>query len=95
MRSSPSGSTWTSNWRTTTCGVRAAGSAKGKAIPRVLRQVDPELCEKYCRSFTTLFTEGDAADVIRLAEEVLLPAGGPLFDGYRADAPSAWRKTSA
>lgn len=69
-------------------------SAKGKAIPRVLRQVDPALCEKYCQSFTTLFTQGDASDVVRLAEELLRPAGGPLFDGYRADAPSAWRKAA-
>jgi hypothetical protein len=67
-------------------------SAKGKAIPRALRQVDPELCEQYCRSFSTLFAQGDATDVIRLAEELLRPAGGPLFEGYRADAPSAWRK---
>jgi hypothetical protein len=67
-------------------------SAKGKAIPRALRQADPELCEKYCQDFSTLFTQGDAADVVRLAEELLRPAGGPLFDGYRADAPPAWRK---
>jgi hypothetical protein len=67
-------------------------SAKGKAISRVLRQVDAELCEKYCQGFSTLFTQGDATEVIRLAEELLRPAGGPLFDGYRADAPSAWRK---
>jgi hypothetical protein len=67
-------------------------SANGKAIPRALRQADPELCEKYCQSFSTLFTQGDATDVVRLAEDLLRPAGGPLFDGYRADAPSAWRK---
>jgi predicted nucleotidyltransferase len=67
-------------------------SAKGKTIPRVLRQVDPELCEKYSRSFDALFTLGDATSVVHLAEGLLEAAGGPLFDGYRSDAPSTWRK---
>ena len=66
-------------------------SAKGKTIPRVLRQVDSELCEEYTRSFNALFTLGDATGVIRLAEDLLRAAGGPLFDGYRSDAPSTWR----
>jgi predicted nucleotidyltransferase len=35
-------------------------SAKGKAIPRVLQQVDPELCANYSQSFNSLFTLGDA-----------------------------------
>lgn len=67
-------------------------SAKGKAIPRVLQQVDPGLRDRYCHSFDCLFALGDASDVVRLAEELLRMAGGPLFDGYRADAPAAWRK---
>ena len=67
-------------------------SAKGKAIPRVLQRVDPELCRKYAQSFNTLFTLGDVTAVVHLAEELLRAAGGPLFDGYRADAPSAWRR---
>jgi hypothetical protein len=67
-------------------------SAKGKAIPRVLRKVDATLCEKYCQSFSKLFTQGDATDVVLLADELLRAAGGPLFDGYREDAPSSWRR---
>lgn len=67
-------------------------SAKGKAVPRVLRQIDPELCMKYCQSFNTLFSLGDPTSVIHLAEDLLRAAGGPLFEGYRADAPPTWRK---
>ena len=69
-------------------------SARGKSIPRVLRRVDPELCERYCRSFDRLFKSGDAGDVIRLAEDLVRPAGGLLFEGYRSDAPPAWRKSA-
>ncbi len=67
-------------------------SAKGKAIPRVLQGVDPELSAKYSQSFSALFALGDATEVVRLAEELLRATGGPLFDGYRAEAPATWRK---
>jgi predicted nucleotidyltransferase len=67
-------------------------SAKGKAIPRVLRQADPQLFAKYSQCFNALFTLGDAKDVIALAEDLLRASGGPLFAGYRADAPPTWRK---
>jgi len=66
-------------------------SARGKALPRALRRVDPGLCERYCRSFDSLFKSGDAGEVIRLAEDLLRPAGGLLFEGYRSDAPPGWR----
>jgi len=67
-------------------------SASGKAIPRVLGRADPVLCERYCRSFGALFERGDVRPVIALAEELLQPAGGPLFEGYRSDAPATWRR---
>lgn len=41
-------------------------SAKGKSIPRALERVAPELCEKYCESFETLFRSGDASAAIAL-----------------------------
>ena len=71
---------------------RGLWSAKGKAIPRILRQADPALCDSYSDAFTALFARGDPEPVIRLAETLLGQAGGPLFDGYRADAPPAWRR---
>lgn len=67
-------------------------SAKGKAIPRVLRQTNAALSAAYCDAFEELFARGDARSVIRLAEDLLRESGGPLFDGYRAAAPATWRR---
>ena len=66
-------------------------SGKGKGIPRALAALDAGLAERYAGAFARLFAHADAAPVIALAEALLEPAGGPLFDGYRADAPAAWR----
>jgi predicted nucleotidyltransferase len=66
-------------------------SAKGKAIPRALWRADPELCTRYSHSFERLFTHSEARDVIHLAEELLRAGGGPLFEGFRSDAPPTWR----
>lgn len=71
---------------------RGLWSARGKAIARVLRQVDPALCASYNDAFAALFVQGDPGSLIRLAEDILREAGGPLFDGYRADASPAWRR---
>jgi hypothetical protein len=49
------------------------------------------LCDRYCRSFDDLFTRGDGRGVIALAEDLLGPDGGFLFDGFRLDAPAEWR----
>jgi len=67
-------------------------SAKGKAIPRALRQYDAALATAYGNAFASLFTHGDSAPVLRLAEDLLRDAGGPLFDGFRLDAPREWRR---
>jgi hypothetical protein len=67
-------------------------SAKGKAIPRVLQQADAALCTVYSDAFEELFARGDPRAVIRLTEDLLRESGGPLFDGYRADAPATWRR---
>ena len=71
---------------------RGLWSAKGKAIPRVLRQTDAALCAAYCDAFEELFGRGDPQAVIRLAEDLLKESGGPLFDGFRLDAPVSWRQ---
>jgi predicted nucleotidyltransferase len=71
---------------------RGMWSAKGKAIPRALGRADAALCAEYCDAFLTLFSRGEPEAVIRLAETLLRDSGGPLFEGYRADAPPTWRK---
>lgn len=70
-------------------------SARGKAIPRGLMRDDPVLCTSFCRSFEHLFKTGDPSQVIGLAEDLLRSHGGPLFDGYRSDAPVGWRAPQA
>jgi predicted nucleotidyltransferase len=72
---------------------RRLWSAKGKAIPRALRTVDPALASRYTDAFAALFVTSDPQPAIRLAEEFLREAGGPLFDGYRSEAPAAWRQS--
>ena len=67
---------------------RAQGlwSAKGKAIPRVLEKTDADFSKKYIAAFDSLFREANPRSVIELAEEILKPYGGFLFDGFRVDA---------
>ncbi len=72
---------------------RGLWSAKGKAIPRVLERVDGALAARYGDAFAALFSTSDSAAVIRLTEELLHAAGGTLFEGFRLEAPSNWRKT--
>ncbi|PRY22635.1 nucleotidyltransferase-like protein [Aliiruegeria haliotis] len=73
------------------CRSRSLWAAKGKSIPRRLRRLDPEFCERFTQAFAAAFSDGDIAGVIHVSEEVLTPDGGFLFDGYTREAPKAWR----
>lgn len=57
-----------------------------------LRRANEELSARFVLSFQELFQKGEIKAVLDLAEEILEPDGGFLFDGYRLDAPSDWRK---
>jgi hypothetical protein len=67
-------------------------SARGKSIPKVLAQTDEELSLRYCAAFEELFVDGKSEKVVALAEEILNPSGGFLFDGHRLEAPAGYRK---
>jgi hypothetical protein len=67
-------------------------SASGKAIPRALKRASDALCSRYCLAFERLFQDSEPDRVISLAEELLRPSGGLLFEGHRLDAPPEWRK---
>ena len=71
---------------------RGRWSAKGKSMPRALRQADVAMSGAFSDAFTALFTRGEPGAVIALAEEIMRESGGPLFDGFRSDAPPAWRR---
>jgi hypothetical protein len=65
--------------------------ARSKTIPRKLREADASFADKFASSFDKLFA-GDVKPVIQLAEELLSPHGGFLFEGYSLDAPAHFRK---
>ena len=72
---------------------RGLWSAHDKTIPRRLNQIDPDFCARFVHSFSDLFRGGDPGGVIDLAEEVLSPQGGWLFEGFTSTAPARWRST--
>jgi Nucleotidyltransferase domain len=67
-------------------------SAVNKSIPRRLGKTDPELYSRFREGFDQLFAGGQSDKVIALAEEILKPHGGFLFDGYKHEASPAFRK---
>ncbi|HEX4824188.1 MAG TPA: nucleotidyltransferase domain-containing protein [Candidatus Polarisedimenticolaceae bacterium] len=67
-------------------------SGRGKSVARALQSADPALSVRYGDAFDRLFEHHDSGPVVRLAEDLLRDAGGPLFEGYRSDAPAAWRR---
>lgn len=67
-------------------------SATGKAIPRLLEKQDPAFHKQFQKAFALLFTAGDSALVITLAEMVLKPFAGFLFAGHKLQAPQDWKK---
>jgi hypothetical protein len=73
---------------------RGHWSAKGKAIPRRLREIDAPFAARFREAFETLFGGKRSREVIALVEEVLAPFGGFLFDGYKLDAAGDKRKLS-
>ena len=67
-------------------------SAVNKSIPRKLGKTDPEFYSRFREGFDQLFAGGQSDKVIALAEEILKPHGGFLFDGYKHEASPACRK---
>lgn len=58
-------------------------SATGKALPRALAGVDPDLLERLVNGHRHVVNYGDTAVLHRAAVDVLLTAGGALMVGYR------------
>jgi len=68
--------------------LRANGrwAATAKWIPRSLAGLDPAIATAFDVAFADLFERRDAGTLIGFAEQILVPFGGRLFDGYRAEA---------
>ena len=67
-------------------------SAKGKSVPRTLAEADPALARRFVKAFQTAFSTHRSSPILQVAEFILKPFGGWLFDDYRLEAPSGWRK---
>lgn len=70
---------------------RRGWSSGGKAIVKRMKREDPLFARRFAEAFDLLFAAGQASRVIDLAEEVLAPHGGFLFEGYRREVPASWR----
>nr|WP_210239683.1 nucleotidyltransferase domain-containing protein [Mesorhizobium sp. B3-1-6] len=70
---------------------RAHWTGAGKWAPRLLREVDAHLADRFDSAFRTLLSTGDTGPVIAVAEAELAPHGGRLFDGDCRVAPASWR----
>lgn len=77
------------------CRSQGLWSAKGKSIPRRLLQIDSTLARTFTEAFENVFERHDATQVIALAEDILRPHGGFLFENALAEAPITWRKPIA
>jgi hypothetical protein len=73
--------------------LRANGhwSAGGKSIPRQLAKVDWKMARKFKKAFEAAFGSSDARPIIRMADQILKPHGGRLWEGFKRKAPKAWR----
>lgn len=72
------------------CRARGCWAGSGKSLHRRLQHLDPELALRFEKAFGALY-RGDHRPVVELAEAVLAPYGGRLFEGYTSEAPPDWR----
>ncbi len=69
-------------------------NASGKHLPRALNAFDHTIAAAFEAAFDAVFERSDPVPLITFTELMLQPSGGPLFDGYRSDAPADWRAPS-
>jgi len=66
--------------------------ANGKAIIQYLKKENYDLAETYRDAFDEVFKRNHTQQLEVLVKKILEPYGGLLWEGYRADAPSEWKK---
>lgn len=62
-------------------------SGESKALPRIIKKYNPETAARFQSAFESAFQQNDMVPVITLAEEIMSPFGGYLWNGYKAYAP--------
>jgi hypothetical protein len=73
--------------------TRLGWTGSGKNLVKRMKRADAGFAKKFGEAFDEVFTSGHAARVIALAEEMLAPHGGLLFEGYKRDVPLEWRES--
>ena len=68
-------------------------SASGKSLIRQLESENPTLAADFHQSFENLFQTGDISGIEKIVQKILAPYGGLLWEGFRSDAPSQWKKS--
>lgn len=53
-----------------------------KWIVRALKQYDEDFAERFVKAFDAFYKTGNREGIIKIADEVLAPFGGRLFEGY-------------
>lgn len=71
--------------------TRLSWTGSGKAILKRMKRIDPTFARRFSEAFDLLFVSGQPGRVIELAEEIMAPQGGCLFEGYRRDVSENWR----
>lgn len=66
--------------------------ADGKAIIQYLKKENYDLAETYRDAFDEVFKRNHTQQLEVLVKKILEPYGGLLWEGYRADAPTEWKK---
>jgi predicted nucleotidyltransferase len=69
-------------------------SGHSKALLRSLKDVDETFASRYVESFDAGFSDHDIAPVVALADDVLQPYGGRLWEGYKEAPGPGWRQES-
>jgi hypothetical protein len=67
-------------------------SGTGKALIKRMKRYDPVFARRFGEAFDALFGQSQTQKVIDLANELMAPKGGYMFEGYRREVPSDWRE---
>lgn len=73
--------------------LRAQGkwTGRGKALTRLLQASDPDLASALHNAYLHAH-DGETAPVLSLAERIIAPYGGRVWDGFRRAAPADWKE---
>ncbi len=63
-------------------------TGNSKWVYRSLQQFDPDFAARFAVAFDQFYRTGDKTPVIQMAETILAPAGGRLFEGFSIGKPA-------